>query len=271
MFRNFNNINDFDDLVFENRNKEYGAYQLRKKQKKAVIIGVVVASLFATLAVVVPFALYLDNEETFSVGLSSYYSVQLENLELPPIDEIFMSPPPPPPQVVELIPETVRYAPPVVVDSISPEEERFATMDEVLSETPIEDSDLDVIGSGDYFLSDIFGGTGFGGDGDGAFTYAEVMSTFRGGDVHTFGEWVQRRIVYSQTALDARIQGRVFATFIVETDGTVTNVVILQGIGAIIDDEVVRVIQSSPRWTPALQQGRPVRMRFSFSLNFLAR
>ena len=268
MFVNYKENSDFDDLVFENRNKEYGAYQLRKKYKRTVIFATVVASLFAILVVVVPFALSFDTGKTLSGGLS-YYSVHMERLESP-IDEIFISPPPPPPppRTVELVQETLIYAPPVVVDSIAPEEEKFATMDEVLSETIIENLIFDAIGDGSEFSSGVFGGIG---DGDGAFFYVEVMPSFRGGDINTFREWVQRRVTYPQAAIDARIQGRVSLTFTIETDGSVGNVTIVQGIGALIDDEVVRVIQSSPRWTPGYQQGYAVRIRYSFPLDFYVR
>jgi len=268
MFERFKDIIDFDNLIFENRNREYGAFQLRKKYKNAVIIGIVVSSLFVTLVVVAPFALSFDSNEALQ-GSFSYYSVHMEGLEPPPIDEIFI--PPPPPRSLEAVREAIKYVPPVVVDSVSPfEEERLATIDEILSQTDVEDSDFDGIEIGDGFSDGVFGGMGYG-DGDGAFFFVEVMPTFRGGDRHTFGEWVQRRIVYTQAAIDARIQGRVFVTFIVEPDGSVTNVVILQGIGAVIDDEVVRVVQSSPRWTPGLQQGQAVRIRCTLQLNFLAR
>jgi len=265
MFGNFRDILDFDDLVFENRNKEYGAFQLRKKYKSAVIIGVVVSSLFVTLVVVAPFMLSpVSGGEALSGSLSYYYSVSMENLELPPIDMIIA--PPPPPRSSEIIQETVKYAPPVVVDTILLEEEKFATMDEVLSETIVEDSDFDGIGTGDYFSSGVFGGIG---DGDGAFFFVEVMPSFRGGDINTFREWVQRRVSYPQAAIDAKIQGRVFLTFTVEPDGSLDNITVVQGIAAMIDDEVVRVIQSSPKWNPGRQQGQAVRIRYSFWLNFI--
>ena len=269
MFERFKDIIDFDNLIFENRNREYGAFQLRKKYKNAVITGIVVSSLFVTLVVVAPFALSFDSNEALQ-GSFSYYSVHMEGLEPPPIDEIFI-PPPPPPRSLEAVREAIKYVPPVVVDSVSPfEEERLATIDEILSQTDVEDSDFDGIEIGDGFSDGVFGGMGYG-DGDGAFFFVEVMPTFRGGDLNTFRDWVQRRIVYPQAALDARLQGQVFVTFTIEPDGSVNNVTIVRGIGAIIDDEVVNVIRSSPRWTPGLQQGRAVRIRYSFPLNFLAR
>ena len=268
MFGVFKDIIDFDDLIFENRNKEYGAFQLRKKYNSAVITGIVVSSLFAALVVVLPFALSFS-DEALPASFSYYYSVQMEGLEPPPIDEIIIpaSPPPPPPRDAELVQEIIKYdAPPVVVDTIFSVEEMFATMDDILLQTIEDDSLFDDMGIGERFSSGVFGGIG---DGSGAFFFVETMPSFRGGDINTFREWVQRRIIYPQAALDARIQGRVSLTFVVEQDGSVSNVTIIQGLAAIIDDEVVRVIESSPQWTPGRQQGQAVRIRYSFWLNFI--
>ena len=267
MFRNFWNDSDFDDLVFENRNKEYGAYQLRKKYKTAVITGFVISSLFAVLVVVLPFVLHFDSEEELLGNLVYYYPVKMESLEPPiDIDIIIPSPPPPPPRGTIVVQEVIKYAPPVIVDSILPVEESFATVDEILFQTTIENSVLDGIGTG--IGDDIIYGFG-NGDMDNSFFFVEIMPLFRGGDINTFREWVQRRIIYPQTAVEAKIQGMVFFTFIVEPDGSVSNVTIVKGIAEVIDNEVVKAIESSPRWSPGFQRGQPVRMRFSMWLNFV--
>jgi protein TonB len=192
------------------------------------------------------------------------------NLDMP-IDEIFTlpsSPPPPPPKSVEIVQETIKYAPPVIVDSISSIEETFATVDEVLFQTTVEHSDLNGFGIGDESFG--FGGIGgIGGiEADEPFFFVEVMPSFRGGDINNFREWVQRRTTYPQAAIDAKIKGRVYLTFIVEPDGSVSNVTVIQGVAAIIDNEAVRAIQSSPNWSPGLQRGQAVRVRFSMWLNF---
>jgi TonB family protein len=224
--------------------------------------------LLAVIAVVVPFALSLDYGKEPQESLS-YYSMAIEGLE-PPADMIVIpAPPPPPPKGSEVVSEIVKYnAPPVILDSILPIEENFATMDEILFQTTVEHSVLDGTGTGDGIMY----GYGFGdGDGSDAFFFVEVMPSFRGGDLNTFREWVQRRVVYPQAALDAKIQGQVFVAFTVGQDGSVNNVTIINGIGAIIDDEVVKTIQSSPMWSPGLQQGYAVSVRYVIRLNFIVR
>ena len=84
-----------------------------------------------------------------------------------------------------------------------------------------------------------------------------------------FREWVQRRIIYPQAAIDAKIKGTVYITFIIEADGSVSNVTVIQGVASIIDDEVVKAIQASPKWNPGYQRGQPVRIRHSMPLTFI--
>jgi protein TonB len=94
------------------------------------------------------------------------------------------------------------------------------------------------------------------------------MPSFRGGGVERFRDWVQKRTNYPEAAIQQKIKGKVVITFIVETDGSVSNVTVKQSVNPLIDDEAVKVIESSPKWTPGLQRGKPVRVRCIMPLNF---
>ena len=89
-----------------------------------------------------------------------------------------------------------------------------------------------------------------------------------GGDQSTFTAWVSKNIVYPEIAKENGISGRVMLQFTVERDGSVTNVVVLRGIDSSLDREAVRVVQSSPKWTPGKQRDRPVRVRYTFPVIF---
>lgn len=262
MFGNFTNTSDFDSLVFENRNTEYGAFQLRKKYRKTVIAATIAASLLACAALILPLALSLRPVEALP-AIPAYYTVSMEGLQ-PPIDMPVIPPPPPPPST-RLVQETVVYTPPVVIDSVLTVEEQLATVDEVLNQTETDNLFPDGTGTGGDPFAGVPGGTGTGDP----FMLVEVMPSFRGGDLNTFREWVTRNTIYPQAAIDAEIEGQVHITFIVEPDGSVSNVNIINGVAAIIDDEVVRVIKSSPRWSPGLQRGQAMRVRHSIRLNFV--
>lgn len=100
------------------------------------------------------------------------------------------------------------------------------------------------------------------------FVVVEDMPTFRGGDVNKFRNWVQQRVNYPQIAAENGIQGKVFLMFVVEPDGSVSNVTIMRGVDPALDNEAVRVVESSPKWSPGKQRGAPVRVRFSITVNF---
>ena len=110
-------------------------------------------------------------------------------------------------------------------------------------------------------------GEGAYGQGD-VFFLVEVMPTFRGGGLDKFREWLYKRTNYPQAAIDKKIKGTVFLTFIVEKDGSVSNVEVLKGVDPLLDSEAVRVISESPKWTPGLQRGQPVRIRYQVPMSF---
>jgi protein TonB len=250
----------FDDLIFKGRNRDYGAYQLRKRYKSVVISGTVLASLTAILTVLIPYLISPADDRILSGG-SRYVQVNMENLQ-PPQEEIYVPPAPPPPEEEKNF-QPVKYVPPVVIDSIPPVELKLPSLDEILASTSGSNPDSPVSGSGDNILA------GLGGAGsDEPFSMVEFMPTFRGGDLNTFREWVKRRTNYPKEAIDRGIKGKVFLTFIIEPDGSVSNVTVVQGVHPLIDTEAVKAIEASPAWSPGLQRGQPVRVRFSMYLNF---
>lgn len=88
------------------------------------------------------------------------------------------------------------------------------------------------------------------------------------GGMKTFYNYVGGIMRYPRDARRAGIEGRVFIEFIVNRDGSFTDVKVLRGIGGGCDEEALRVIKSAPRWTPGLQRGRPVRSKFNLAIIF---
>lgn len=256
-------ISDFDDLVFEHRNREYGAYQLRKRYNRALFTGLIISSLLGILMVVVPFIVRPGPEKVLAGGRGYAVSVRMENLT-PPQEEIYVPPAPPPPTRTSKMAEPVEYVPPVVVDTIIPVELTQIATDAALASEGNELAEAGGSGFGDDLLS--------GGDGSGfeePLFIVEVMPTFRGGDLTKFREWVSKRTNYPPAAIENKIRGTVFLTFIVEKDGSVSNVTILKGVHPLLDEEAIKVISESPKWSPGLQRGQPVRVRFQIPLSFI--
>ena len=104
------------------------------------------------------------------------------------------------------------------------------------------------------------------------YSLVEVKPTFNGGDAGTnFSKWVNENLKYPQAAKDAEVQGRVVTQFVVGSDGKVGDVKILRGVHPDLDAEVVRVISSSPDWTPGYVKGEPVKVTYTFPVVFKTR
>jgi periplasmic protein TonB len=94
------------------------------------------------------------------------------------------------------------------------------------------------------------------------------LPSFAGGGISKFREWMIYNIRLSNITGQKKISGTILITFIVDIDGEVTNVTVQKGISPEIDNEAVRIVKSSPRWTPGRQQGLPVRIIYKLPLTF---
>ena len=103
------------------------------------------------------------------------------------------------------------------------------------------------------------------------FQLVEVKPSFNGGDANEFSKWVNSQLNYPDEAKKNGIQGRVAVQFTVEPDGSVANVKVLRGVHELLDNEAVRVISSSPKWKPGIQDGQPVRVTFTFPIIYQLR
>jgi protein TonB len=99
------------------------------------------------------------------------------------------------------------------------------------------------------------------------FTIVEEMPSYPGGDAKMY-EYLGKNIKYPQIARESSIQGRVFVNFVVEPDGSVSNVKVLRGIGGGCDEEAMRVVKTMPKWKPGKQRGKAVRVSYTLPVVF---
>ena len=99
------------------------------------------------------------------------------------------------------------------------------------------------------------------------FTVVESMPVFRGGMQELY-VYLGNNIKYPVMAKESGIQGKVYVTFVVERDGSITSVKVLRGIGGGCDEEAIRVVKAMPRWTPGKQRGKPVRVQYNLPVRF---
>ena len=164
-------------------------------------------------------------------------------LEIPPTEQ----PPPPPPKVQ--VPEIIE-----VPDEEEIEEEIEVELDvEVTEETVVEEIVFEEAPEEENV--------------DEIFTIVEESASFPGG-IKAFYEFLGKNMKYPRQAQRMGIEGRVYVQFVVERDGSLTDIVVVKGIGAGCDEEAIRVLKNSPKWKPGKQRGKPVRQKMVQPVSF---
>lgn len=263
----------FDDRIFKKVNKEYGAYYLRKLHPRILLFAVILAILTGSIAALIPYFIFKSQKKQF-VNASKYISV--ENLFAP--DEPGGPPLPPPPDIpvpakatVKLTIPVEKYLAPEVVDTVVTFEKSPAiSADSITAKNEGQET---IRGSENGYGTGTGSGRGTGsgggdGTGNGLYAKADVMPTFKGGDINKFREWVQKKTKYPQIATENGIQGKVYITFIIEMDGAVSNVKVARGVDPLIDNEALKSVASSPKWSPGMNKGKAVRVAYMIAVNF---
>ncbi|MBQ8308131.1 MAG: energy transducer TonB [Alistipes sp.] len=103
---------------------------------------------------------------------------------------------------------------------------------------------------------------------DEPFLSAETMPSFQGGSLNDFRNWVQGKVRYPQIAQENGISGRVVLQFVIERDGRLTNIVVLQTPDRSLSEEAIRVLNMSPKWSPGKQRNQAVRVKYTLPVDF---
>ena len=255
---------DRNELVFADKNKAYGAYQIRKGYGRTIMLACIVGVSAMLLAVGVPTILAsMKPKETKEKVLSD------EQITIDPIEDLKeeLPPPPPPPPPIQEPPkiETTKFVETVIVDEEVKEEVK--TQDD-LAETKVStttqegNTDDIVIPEEKTTVAPVVEDKP-----EEIFVGAEEGAAFPGGEVALM-KFVKEHINYPAYEKEADISGRVLVRFVIEKDGSVSNVEILKKVSPGIDKEAKRVIESMPKWTPAKNNGKPVRLWFNMPINF---
>ena len=155
--------------------------------------------------------------------------------------------PPEPPKVIETFE--------VVEDDVDLEDELTLEDAEIDLETEVEIIDFEVADEEEEEAP--------------IFYVVEDMPGFRGGTVEKFRSWIIDHLKYPEIAAENGISGRVYLMFVIETDGKMGKVTISRGVDPALDAEAIRVVKSSPKWTPGKQRGKPVRVAYTIPINFV--
>ncbi|MFO7656857.1 MAG: energy transducer TonB [Bacteroidales bacterium] len=101
------------------------------------------------------------------------------------------------------------------------------------------------------------------------FIIVEDMPTFQGGDMNAFRNWVQQNLKYPDIAAENGISGKVYVNFVINKDGSLVDAKVVRGVDPSLDQEALRMVRASPKWTPGKQRGKAVKVQFTFPIVFV--
>ena len=265
--------NGWVDLVFEGKNHAYGAYQLRKNTGKRNVmailvmfaIGVAIAA-FVAIKGVVENAMKQDvaiEADVELAKLAEKKEAKVEKKEEPKIEKI----------EVEKVKSSVKFVPPVIKkdSEVKPEEELKSQ--EELNKTNTAIGAFDVKGN-DEAAGEVLKAKEVIAQPEPpkeeetkVFDVVEQMPSFPGGP-SALMQYLSSNIKYPVVAEENGVQGRVVCTFVVERDGSITDVRVIQSVDPSLDKEAVRVVKSMPKWIPGKQNGSAVRVKYTVPVTF---
>ena len=268
--------NRWSDLMFENRNKEYGAYVLRRQTTARNIKSIItVLILFAIVMVyMVAKNAYDDYQakhqaQTQVTELTALQEqkkeAKVERKEIVKQEKIE--------QVVEKVKSSIKFTAPVIKkdDEVRPEDE-MKSQDEIMNSKVAvgfanvigNDENGEVLKAKEALVTEPVKPKE---EENKVFDVVEQMPSFPGG-MAALMAYLQKSIKYPPVAEENGIQGRVVCTFVVERDGSVTDVRVAKSVDPSLDKEAVRVVSAMPKWIPGKQNGQSVRVKYTLPVTF---
>lgn len=248
-----------NDIVFENRNKEYGAYVIRRDNDKHMVL--IMGGLILLMGITFGIFKIIQNMPEEEVIIKKNES-QVDFKPAPPLEDV---PPPPPPPPTPPMEKIQKFLPPVITTQAV--EEQIEIPDEtVKTGTVNQNGDPNATGTGIKEPEPDPEPEPEPEKPEEVFTFVEEDAAFNGNML----EFVQKKMVYPPDAIDMGLQGKCYLKFVVEKDGQISNVSVVKGVPDCpqCDKEAIRVIKSMPPWKPGKNGGKTVRTWCQIPLNF---
>ena len=250
-------VESLEDMVFRNKNKLYGAYSLRRKYSKYLTLSLILALflMLSGLAYPVIASFIIKHRGVNTPPGGNYDPIPPPKTETPALP---LPPPPPPADPVKY----ARFIPPtIVIDSIESDYGKQSSLADIkpvppptvdIGIEPVVDKKEPTIAIVEKQVPQ---------------TSVQEMPRFPGGDAELFA-FLHKNLIYPPEARIIEMAGIVYVAFVVELDGSITDVKIERGIGSYCDDEAIRLVKSMPNWTPGKQNNIPVRVRYVLRVKF---
>lgn len=265
---------DWTEMVFEGRNKEYGAYRLRKNAGKRnlyslITIFIAALAIWGGISLVKFVESRTKSVAQTSVAEFSALNQPKKKAEVKQQKKVKLEQPE---KVVERVKSSVKFTAPVIKkdDEVKPEDE-LKTQDELMS-TKTAIGALDVKGNDDangevLKIKEAVAQPEPKPEVEKVFDVVEQMPSFPGGP-SALMEWLSNNVKYPVVAQENGVQGRVVVSFVVERDGSITDVKVVRGVDPSLDREASRVVRAMPRWIPGKQNGSAVRVKYNVPVAF---
>ena len=268
--------NRWSDLMFENRNKEYGAYVLRRQTTARNIKSIITVLILFALVMVYMVAknAYDDYQakhqaQTQVTELTALQEqkkeAKVERKEVVKQEKVE--------QVVEKVKSSIKFTAPVIKkdDEVRPEDE-MKSQDEIMNSKVAvgfanvvgNDESGEVLKAKEALVTEPVKPRE---EENKVFDVVEQMPSFPGGTAALMA-YLQKAIKYPPVAEENGIQGRVVCSFVVERDGSVTDVRIAKSVDPSLDKEAQRVVSAMPKWIPGKQNGQSVRVKYTLPVTF---
>lgn len=261
------------DLVFADRNKAYGAYELRQHNSRATLKALA-AMIGSIIVVAFVFGVVLKPAKQ-SVPLIVDRIVPMTSIAPPPPpakplkNELAKGPKPaePPAQTHA----TIKVVPPVVTpdNQVTDEMPKDVDLESKVISTTTTPGTAASPGATAETPGKAESGGGSGTDDKSIYNIAGLQREPEPiGGFGAFGKFLEKHLRYPDEASDNKVQGKVFLSFIVEKDGSLSNITVLRGPGFGTNEEALRVLKLAPAWKPGIQNGQPVRVQYNIPINF---
>ncbi|NVN95051.1 MAG: energy transducer TonB [Bacteroidetes bacterium] len=252
------------DMVFANKNHEYGAFVLRKGSSRRHLRAILIAVIFFTLAVSSPVILKTILPEK-KVAFDEVTKITDVKLDKPKEDKVIIE------EEQPISKSTIQFVPPVIkADEDVPDDVEIKTQDdlsqskEIISTTTFKGDDVNGVDPSELNTNQKIADDG----GEGTpFTIVEQQPDFPGGEAE-MKKFLLQNMKYPTMARESGIEGTVFVTFVVSKSGKISSIKILRGIGGGCDEEAIRVIKMMPEWKPGKQNGQAVPVQFNMPIKF---
>ncbi len=265
------------DIVFDGKNKEYGAYQLRatsvKRHTKALVSVLIVLALILTAIIMVMTGVFKSADEDINAK-NEQEEVIMAPEDIPEEEEQMEIPEQKPEEVQaeEEVAATQAVTEVKIVETVDKDRE-IKDQEQVLENTAqlgaddhkgVEDVNRDRVVKEVVEVKPVEKPKD---EGPVSMAMVEQKPSFPGGDAAMY-KWLNDNIIYPAAASEEGVQGKVTVQFIVEKDGSISHVKVVRGKHPALDAEAARVIRKMPRWTPGRNNGQPVRVTYHLPVQF---